>query len=394
MYFLRFSILSALLFFVSCDDGDIVVSQFDFNIDDDIKFCYSGEEDDQTVFYNVNESNNEVIFLVLDGEFDFEEEFNSDDDNVSDKIDLNNNVVTYLKFNSFSDNDAEEYFCTAVTNNNKTIVRELNGEGGTLNIITKNTIDDDGDEDNDGLKNEQEVYYDGFAKIDGLSIHELDEVDLLDSDKDGIPNFRDDDDDNDNVPTSKELYIKDDEGNENKTDENNDGIPDAGYLDTDGDGNLDYLDTDDDGDGVITLMEFDPNDSSLSPETNVNNGNVPFYLIFSEDPETGVLTEDDIITISNSYSTNFETIVKTANLTLSGNSEGTVTRDNLVIGEINETSSISQTVSISIVDEVLTFTTTINDDDGNAENDTVVESGTVVNVPNDEETEEVTTETP
>jgi len=58
-----------------------------------------------------------------------------------------------------------------------------------------------------------------------------------DSDSDGIPDFRDSDDDNDGFPTATELPVS---------------------KDTDGDGIPDYLDDDDDGDGVPTKTEANP----------------------------------------------------------------------------------------------------------------------------------------
>ncbi len=58
-----------------------------------------------------------------------------------------------------------------------------------------------------------------------------------DSDGDGIPDFKDNDDDNDGFPTAVELPVS---------------------KDTDGDGTPDYLDDDDDGDGVPTKVEANP----------------------------------------------------------------------------------------------------------------------------------------
>ncbi|HEX9600343.1 MAG TPA: hypothetical protein VF985_02520, partial [Mariniflexile sp.] len=75
-----------------------------------------------------------------------------------------------------------------------------------------------------------------------------------DTDDDDIPDYLDDDDDGDNVPTRLE-----------NPDPNGDGdLSDA--QDTDGDGIPDYLDKDDDGDGVLTRDE-----ENQSPDKNPTN---------------------------------------------------------------------------------------------------------------------------
>lgn len=382
MYFLRFSIISVLLFFVSCDDGDIIVSDFEFD-EDSLETCYSGEDDNHTVFYNVNDDN-EVIYVIIDGEFDFMDEFDSTVDSTSDVINDDTNLFRYLKFDSFSTTDANDFFCSAVATT-KTITRELNGTGGTLSIVTLNTVDIDGgtieDEDGDGLTNEQEGY------IEGTPTEDFDT--LLDSDQDGIPNFRDQDDDNDNVTTANELFNKDDDGEDIDTDDDEDGIPDAGFLDTDGDGNPDYLDTDDDEDGVPTRLEFVTGASSLSPEFNLDDADKLARYLDDTVAIAGEHTEP--IQINNSYTTNYETIVKISDLELSSSSEGTVTYDTLVIGEENVTSNLGQIVFLYSDNTFETLS--INSETGETEEP----SGTgdpIVNVPNDEITEEEETDTP
>ena len=68
-----------------------------------------------------------------------------------------------------------------------------------------------------------------------------------DTDEDGIPDYKDEDDDNDNVKTSIELNDDDNlDGDDN---------PLTNFTDTDGDGTPNYLDDDDDGDEVPTRLE-------------------------------------------------------------------------------------------------------------------------------------------
>lgn len=379
MCFLKYSFLFTLLFFVSCDDGDIIVSDFDFE-NNTLESCYSGEDDDQTVFFNVNADSDEVIFVIIDGEFDFEEEFDSTIDSSSDVIGDDTNLFRYIKFDSFTSADTEDYFCSAIASN-LTIERQLNGDGGTLSIVTTNTVELDGDEDNDGLTNEQEGYIEDTPAEDFNT--------LLDSDQDGIPDFRDQDDDNDNVATRNELYNLDTDGEDITTDEDEDGIPDVvGFLDTDGDGNLDYLDTDDDGDGTPTRLEF-VEASSIRPESNFNGSDqLALYL----DPTEAVAGThvDTPIMIDNSYTTSFETIVRIDNLELSGNGEGTITRD-LVIGEKNDPSTVVQRVLIYSDNTFETLNTVSSADEIEEPTGT---GDPIVEVPNDEVSDEEETETP
>jgi len=94
--------------------------------------------------------------------------------------------------------------------------------------IAENTaLWDQADCDGDGIPNAQELTS-PTVRTDGKI--------SLDSDQDGIPNFRDEDDDNDSVPTALEISL-------------------SGFVDTDGDGVMDHLDSDDDNDGITTAME-------------------------------------------------------------------------------------------------------------------------------------------
>lgn len=76
----------------------------------------------------------------------------------------------------------------------------------------------EGDQDEDGVP----------SLVEDLNGNEIEEDD--DTDGDGIPNYLDTDDDNDQRPTRDEIEI-DDEGNITYPDTDNDGIPD--YLDAD-----------------------------------------------------------------------------------------------------------------------------------------------------------------
>ncbi len=108
---------------------------------------------------------------------------------------------------------------------------DLAGNASPVITVVMTIINPTGDDDQDTIINEDERPFDE------------------DTDRDGIPNYQDSDDDGDAIPTITEV----------PTDTDNDGIPDyleSNIIDTDGDGNFDFNDTDDDDDGKPTSTEI------------------------------------------------------------------------------------------------------------------------------------------
>jgi hypothetical protein len=99
-----------------------------------------------------------------------------------------------------------------------------------------------------------------------------------DSDKDGIPDYRDPDDDDDGILTKYE-----------NPDPNGDGNP-SDARDTDKDGIPDYLDADDDGDGKPTNTENpDPNgDGDPADSDDMDDDGIPNYLDNNDEPSVRV----------------------------------------------------------------------------------------------------------
>jgi outer membrane protein OmpA-like peptidoglycan-associated protein len=123
------------------------------------------------------------------------------------------------------------------------------------------------DSNNDGL-------VDGFTDSNGDGFDDgiaASALPVPDSDADGIADYQDNDDtDNDGIPDSIDI------------DDDNDGIPDAlegdGSVDTDNDGIPDSLDLDSDNDGLYDLNEAGfPNPSSLDSD---NDGRLDSSLVF------------------------------------------------------------------------------------------------------------------
>ncbi len=111
------------------------------------------------------------------------------------------------------------------------------------------TIEDFSDADADGLPNTFED-----RNADGSFIDD-------DSDRDLLPDYVDEDDDNDSLGTSTERFVN--------------GAP--GFRDTDNDGIQDYLDEDDDNDGRITRREDRNGNGSVLDDDSDADG-TPDYL--------------------------------------------------------------------------------------------------------------------
>jgi hypothetical protein len=131
------------------------------------------------------------------------------------------------------------------------------------------------DTDGDGIDDAFDVDATGGTDLNGDGID--DALGFLDSDGDGIPDFRDLDSDNDGIYDSIEAGV---------LDENQDGFADNGtqvtqLRDTDGDGIPDYLDLDSNGDGVLDIIGTDYSDLDLNKDgriddiTDVDNDGVP-----------------------------------------------------------------------------------------------------------------------
>ncbi|MBQ4821249.1 hypothetical protein [Aquimarina sp. MMG016] len=310
-----------LLFFLiislsSCDDGDIIVTSFEFD-DATLQLC-EGSKENEFVFFKINTSNNEAIsFNFIDDTFSETKETASP---IIIQLDDNNKLI-YRQFNVAIDNN---YFCNSIPPSNIIVTEEFVSVQGNAEIIVQIIEEDDNDgvdpivesggidptadPDGDGVPNYLD---DDRNNASTGNVNGLIEAGF-DTDNDGIPNFKDQDDDNDNILTSIE-FPDDDPDTDNPRDTDGDNIPD--YLDNDddgdkvltinedidengnprdddydGDGIFNYLDNDDDDDGVLTINEDsngdndprnDDNDMDMIPDyldtdPNPNDENIPF----------------------------------------------------------------------------------------------------------------------
>jgi hypothetical protein len=205
-------------FCFTCDDGDIIVFELDFN--DTFKTC------GDLVFYKTKTDPAESLSIQISG-LTIDQVLAVSSDNtltLNRTINGSTNRLTYRTYTSIS--SESDLFCNDVPSSNLNITSSEESASGTV-VIATILIEDD----NDGIPAQ-------FEDINGNGNYNDD-----DTDGDGIPNYLDQDDDGDNVLTSAEKH--------NYTEAT--GLTSA--QDTDGDGIPDYLDMDDDGDGVKTRDE-------------------------------------------------------------------------------------------------------------------------------------------
>jgi len=240
-------VLFLLVFFTSCNDGDIIVTSFDFE-NQELSVCGEGTG---KVLYNIN---NENIFETISFTLSSSQLSNLDNvlaTNTGQAISIQLMGSNEIIYRTYDGTVPNTYFCGVIPPSSPKVIEEFKSVGGTVLITTIER--DETDHDKDGI----------------LSVDEGMSADL-DTDGDGIPDYLDIDDDGDNVKTSVEIANAGDD-------------PTAGgYRDTDGDGTPNYLDPDDDGDGV--LSKFEVTLENQDPASNFNEGGIPKYLdLFSPD---------------------------------------------------------------------------------------------------------------
>ena len=228
------SAIIAIYCLTSCDDGDIIVTSFDFE-EQTLERCTDFES--QFVFFKINPDNNESIALSFTTTEDI---FGAGDGMTATRetsIQLSgNDNITYRRFDNTVTSD---YFCNPIPPATPIVVEEFISADGDITVFTDGT----------------------YADSDGIPSDTEDPTGLLDTDGDSIPDILDFDDDGDNVPTAQEGVVLNDD----------DTINTELTRDTDGDGIFDYLDNDDDNDGVLTInedanMDLDPSNDNSDPD--------------------------------------------------------------------------------------------------------------------------------
>lgn len=288
-----FTLLFCLIILLqSCDDGDIIVTTFNFD-GAALKTC--GQVGNY-VFYKENPEAFESLSLklgVTDSLYKLE----------GTKSYVLNGTSNFVNYRTYNGTLGANYFCSSIPPTSPIVTVDYLAASGTAELTTIFLFND-----NDGVPFEEEE--------EG------------DTDGDGIPNIYDEDDDGDNVPTVLELDIQNADGDNN---------PLTNPLDTDGDGTPDYLDPDDDGDNVLTRNEDKNGD--LNPRNDVT------------DPSVGADYLNPAIAITytiNEYATHQYTITKSVKVVLKNlvllNNQEEITQETLNMGTLENIETVIKTI--------------------------------------------------
>ena len=240
-------VLCLFILLISCNDGDVLTIEFDF--DGNLERCNNST--DEFLIYDILESPPEALTLRFPRNSTTEALFTTEIPEATPVgITINGSSVRF----NYRTYNIDPTFCSLVTDPNLRITANYEAPSGTV-FVSNSVIDSD----DDGISNEDEG---ADPNGDG------DFSDSLDTDGDGIYDYIDQDDDNDNVLTRAE-----------DDDEDGDDNPFTNPRDTDSDGIPDYLDEDDDGDMVLTIFE-DQNENSnplddFDPNSELQN--IPRY---------------------------------------------------------------------------------------------------------------------
>ncbi len=292
------------LLFIACDDGDPIITNFNFSNETPLEVC---QDNTDYVFHYIDSETNEAISFVFSSP-DFKTSYEGFE--APEPIVIPLNTSNRLNYRTLSaSTDSNTYFCQDIPPSSPSVLEEFRSTTGGEAVIILEVFEQD---DDDGVPAELE-------DINGNG-------DLFDddTDSDGIPNFLDVDDDNDNVLTEVE----------NINDENNNQFPD-----TDGDGTPDYLDDDDDNDGVLTRFEdlnaFDSGNEEpiINPTDDVNADGLPNYL----NPDISESIEINAVR-ANEITRRFRVQIVFNDVTLNNvNNDQTVTISRLNMGFIETT---------------------------------------------------------
>ncbi|MDO1500838.1 hypothetical protein Q2T40_11925 [Winogradskyella maritima] len=226
----------------SCDDGDIITVELDF--EETLSLCEDNVE--SYLFYNVKDNPDESLSLVFprSGNDDIFEPTVSPS---SKTLQINGSTERF----NYRTYNQEPSFCNIIDDPNTVVLEDFEASAGTAEFTTVFA-----DNDNDGILATDE----GFNTIDPSM--------STDTDADGIADYIDQDDDNDNIPTRDE--------DDNEDGDNN---PFTNPRDTDNDGTPDYLDNDDDNDGTLTRFEDENGDGPQNGDiVDINDPNsLPRY---------------------------------------------------------------------------------------------------------------------
>ena len=267
-----FCLLVVAVLLSSCDDGDLIVTDFNFE-NKKLQWC---EDSDSQVLFNLNNDQvNEAIAFRFKLNNDTSQFLVTEEGQTSIPLTSENQII----YRVFDSEIESSYFCNAIPPVSPKVVEEYRTTSGGEVLISTSLVNNT-DHDGDGVLSAQE----------GISTQQ-------DTDADGIPDYLDIDDDGDNILTRVEIAVTATNSVNNQPDSDNDGI-------------ADFLDADDDNDGTPTRNE----DWNLNnnPADDRNEEGLAHYL----NPEITDFFEATSVR-ENIISRSFRYLVTVENLTLS-----------------------------------------------------------------------------
>ena len=262
-------LLFSCFVFISCDDGDVISVQLDF--DKTLTRC-GDETSSSYILYDTRNDPFESLTLLFPNNSQAEAIFTPEDSGNLVTIPINGSSVRF-NYRTYTA-DPITYICQDIPDASVSVINNYEASSGGAIFTT--TFEDD---DNDGVPNALE--FDG------------------DTDGDNIPDYKDYDDDGDNVPTINE-----------KPDPNGDGDL-SDMQDTDGDSIPDYLDIDDDNDGTLTKFEDEDNNGNLFDDLATGAAVARFLDVTVDD------SFESSVTNPNEFSRNFSVNVTLENIDIS-----------------------------------------------------------------------------
>lgn len=233
-----FCLVIVAFLLISCDDGDLIVTDFNFD-NKKLQWC---EDSDSQVLFNLN---NDQVHEAIAFRFSLDNEnpqfLVSEEGETTIPLSSENQII----YRVFDGEVESSYFCNAIPPVSPKVVEEYRTTSGGEVLITTSLLNNT-DHDGDGVLSTQE----------GTTSEK-------DTDGDGIPDYLDIDDDGDNILTRVEIEVTATNSVNNFPDSDNDGTPD-------------FLDADDDNDGTPTRNE----DWNLNnnPADDRNEDGLPHYL--------------------------------------------------------------------------------------------------------------------
>ncbi|MFD1063751.1 hypothetical protein ACFQ1Q_10885 [Winogradskyella litorisediminis] len=254
-----FLVLVACVLFFACDDGDVITAELDFS--ETLSRC--DDNNSSYLIYTTRVDPSESLTILIPRNATTEGIFTEGN---PETLETNSSTIRF-NYRTYNRTIVGDELCNIVPPADLILQEDYEAEEGAEIIFTSIVIDDD----LDGIPSEDE----GRGQIDADGNY----PDAQDFDGDGIPDYLDQDDDNDNVLTIDELDSENADGDDN---------PLTNPLNTDGDEFPNYLDTDDDGDMIPTIEEDENQD--MRPENDtvpVNGTSVAFYLLPAENTSYG-----------------------------------------------------------------------------------------------------------